>query len=447
MVWYPRVLTVAGSDSGGGAGIQADLKTFSALGVFGMSAITAITAQNTYEVRDIVKIPPESVRAQIRAVVEDIGVDAVKTGMLFSTDIIEVVTEELSKLEVPVVVDPVMVAKSGARLLREDAIDAMKDRMFPVAYVVTPNLPEAEVLTGAKIRDESDMKRAAKAIAELGVKAVLIKGGHLEGKAVDILYHEGEFYRFEADRVETKNVHGTGCSFASAIAAHLAKGYGLIESVDRAKKFITLAVRFGLGLGRGAGPVNHMAQLYREAERHRVVEELHEAIRRLETMPYAGTMVPECQVNFGYALSLAVDRGDVAAVPGRIVKLGTRMKAVSHPEFGASEHVADVILEAMSASPETRSAMNLKYDEEFLDRARRLGMKVSHFDRREEPEEVRKEEGRTMRWGTRMAIRRLGRMPDIIVDRGGWGKEPMIFLLGRSPKEVLDKFERILGTF
>lgn len=445
MVWYPRVLTVAGSDSGGGAGIQADLKTFSALGVFGMSAITAITAQNTYEVRDIVKIPPESVRAQIRAVVEDIGVDAVKTGMLFSTDIIEVVAEELSKLEVPIVVDPVMVAKSGARLLKEDAIEVMKGKMFPLAHVITPNLPEAEVLSGMKIKDESGMRKAAEIISELGAKAVLVKGGHL--RAVDVLYHEGEFYKFEADKVETKNTHGTGCSFASAIAAYLAKGYGLIESVDRAKKFITLAVKFGLGLGRGSGPVNHMAQLYREAERYKVIEELHEAIRRLEAMPYAGMMVPECQVNFGYALSLAVDRNDVAAVPGRIVRLGTRMKAVSHPEFGASKHIAEVILEAMKVSPEIRSAMDLKYDEEFLNRAKGLGMKVSHFDRREEPEEVGKKEGMTMRWGTRVAIQRAGGVPDIIIDLGGWGKEPMIFLLGRNPKEVLDKFERILGTF
>ena len=223
----PRALTIAGSDSGGGAGIQADLKTFAALGVHGMSALTSITAQNTVTVTAIQDVDPAIVRAQIEAVVKDIGVDAAKTGMLHTSEIIEVVAEEIEKYGLPVVVDPVMIAKSGAALLKPEATEALVRRLLPLATVVTPNAMEAEVLSGMKIGSIEDGKRAAEKIVTFGPKATVVKGGHIlqmEGKAVDILLHEGEFTLLEAERYEVKTDHGTGCSFASAIAAELAKG-------------------------------------------------------------------------------------------------------------------------------------------------------------------------------------------------------------------------------
>ncbi len=268
MARIPRALTIAGSDSGGGAGIQADLKTFAALGAYGMSAITALTAQNTVGVQSIVEMDPEFVSSQIRCVVTDIGVDAVKTGMLSSAAIISRVAGDLAQLGVEnLVVDPVMVAKSGDRLLRADAIEAMTAELFPLAMVVTPNLHEASVFVGAEVNDVEGMKEAALRIKALGPKYVLIKGGHLTGTPMDLLYDGTTFKEFTNIRCDTPHTHGTGCTFASAIAAGLARGLALAESVSQAKSYITGAIKKGLALGKGHGPVHHFYKLYEKAER------------------------------------------------------------------------------------------------------------------------------------------------------------------------------------
>lgn len=255
----PKVLTIAGSDSGGGAGIQADLKTFSALRTYGMSVITAITAQNTLSVTAVHETPPEIVAAQIEAVAEDLRPDAVKTGMLSSAAIIETVAEQVKKHALaPLVVDPVMVAKSGDRLLREDAVEALKERLLPLADVLTPNLPEAEVLVGHGFGGKEETRQAAREIVQLGAKTVVMKGGHAKGDTVvDVLYDGSDFYEFEAPRIETTSTHGTGCTFASAIASFLASGEELPDAVRQAKEYVTEAIRRAYPLGSGHGPVHH----------------------------------------------------------------------------------------------------------------------------------------------------------------------------------------------
>jgi hydroxymethylpyrimidine/phosphomethylpyrimidine kinase len=259
----PRALTIAGSDSGGGAGIQADLKTFMALGAYGMSAITSITAQNTLGVFGIEDISPEVVAKQIDVVAEDIGVDAAKTGMLSSAAIIEAVAESLARNDIRnVVVDPVMVAKGGDKLLRDDAREALKQLLLPRCLVVTPNLPEAEVLAGMAIRSEADFKKAGDAILALGAPNVLLKGGHLEGpEAIDYLYDGATMTPFRAERIDTQNTHGTGCTYAAAIAAGLARGLALADAVHEAKQYLTGAIRHSLNLGKGHGPLDHRWQL------------------------------------------------------------------------------------------------------------------------------------------------------------------------------------------
>jgi len=255
----PRALSIAGSDSGGGAGIQADLKTFSALGVFGMTAVTAVTAQNTAQVTAIVEIAPDAVAAQIDAVASDIGVDAAKTGMLSSAPIITAVVAAIVRNRIgPVVVDPVMISKAGAPLLRQDAIEALRRELLPLARVVTPNLHEAAALTGRTIRTIGEMEDAARAIAAMGPRAVVVKGGHLEGAPLDVLYDGGVITRLNAPRVLTANTHGTGCVFSAAITAYLARGVELPEAVRAAKVFITKAIEAALPLGRGHGPANPM---------------------------------------------------------------------------------------------------------------------------------------------------------------------------------------------
>ncbi|MCC6177659.1 MAG: bifunctional hydroxymethylpyrimidine kinase/phosphomethylpyrimidine kinase [Chloroflexi bacterium] len=254
----PTALTIAGSDSGGGAGIQADLKTFSALGVYGMSVLTAITAQNTTAVTAVFEIPPEIVAAQIDAVATDIGADAVKTGMIANSEIIRVVAAKIREHNLrTLVVDPVMIAKSGDRLLREEAVAALRTDLLPLATVITPNLPEAEVLVGRPIESHEDMRSAARDIIALGARSVVVKGGHLQGDPVDVLYDGTRFLELPARRIETTSTHGTGCTFASAIAAYLARGESLEDAISHAKVYLTTAIERAFPIGHGHGPVNH----------------------------------------------------------------------------------------------------------------------------------------------------------------------------------------------
>ncbi len=256
----PRALTIAGSDSGGGAGIQADLKTFSALGVFGMTAITAVTVQNTKGVSSFEEISPTTVAEQIRAVAGDIGVDASKTGMLASAGIVEAVAEAVGETRLPnLVVDPVFVSKHGHPLLADDAVDALIRLILPLATLVTPNLSEAGGLAGLDVDTRDDMRRAAGAILDLGPRAVLVKGGHLEGDRAADLFADGAVEEWiEAERIDTPNTHGTGCTLSAAITAHLARGASLPDAVRAGKAFVTEAIRHALPLGEGIGPVDQL---------------------------------------------------------------------------------------------------------------------------------------------------------------------------------------------
>jgi hydroxymethylpyrimidine/phosphomethylpyrimidine kinase len=254
-----QVLTIAGSDSGGGAGIQADIKSMSANGVYAMSAITAITAQNTEEVTDVLELPVSIIAAQIDAVFDDFDVAAVKTGMLSSAEIVRVVAKLLKPQAVTnLVVDPVMISKSGHRLLKPDAVEALMHELIPLALVVTPNIHEAQQLSGIEIKNLADARKAAKVIHRLGCRHVLIKGGHLlEDRATDLLYDGRFFELFKSEFIDTPHTHGTGCTYASAIAAHLALGKPLVQAITIAKAYLTETIRHGLSIGHGKGPTHH----------------------------------------------------------------------------------------------------------------------------------------------------------------------------------------------
>jgi len=255
----PVVMTIAGSDSGGGAGIQADLKTFAVLGVHGTSALTAITAQNTTGVTDILELPTALIREQIDVVVNDLGVQAAKTGMLSSAAIIAAVAEAIEHHGISnLVVDPVMVAKGGARLLREDAVAALRERLLPLAAVLTPNLPEAQVLLGREIRSLDERRQAARDLAAMGARAAVVKGGHAASDVTDVFCDGSHLVELEAERIETRNTHGSGCVFSAAITALLARGAEPLEAVREAKSFITHAIASSIEVGRGHGPVNPM---------------------------------------------------------------------------------------------------------------------------------------------------------------------------------------------
>ncbi|KOF56745.1 MULTISPECIES: bifunctional hydroxymethylpyrimidine kinase/phosphomethylpyrimidine kinase [Clostridium] len=261
-----KVLTIAGSDSSGGAGIQADLKTFSAHGVFGMSVIAAVTAQNTKEVIDVQNISPDIIGKQIDAIFDDIEVDAIKIGMISEIEGIKVVSERLRKYKPQnVVLDPVMVSKSGYSLMNPNSVETLIKELIPIVSVVTPNIPEAEIIASIKIKTMGDMEKAAKIMYNMGPKNVLVKGGHLTGDATDVLYDGKEFVYLENQRINTKNTHGTGCTLSSSIASNLALGMNIKEAVKNAKKYITTAIEHSLAIGHGSGPTNHFYELYKKA--------------------------------------------------------------------------------------------------------------------------------------------------------------------------------------
>lgn len=261
-----KVLTIAGSDSSGGAGIQADLKTFSAHGVFGMSVIAAVTAQNTKEVIDVQNISPDIIGKQIDAIFDDIEVDAVKIGMISEIEGIKVVSDRLRKYKPQnVVLDPVMVSKSGYSLMNPNSVETLIKELIPIVSVVTPNIPEAEIIANIKIQTVEDMEKSAKIIYNMGPKNVLIKGGHLTGDATDVLYDGKHFVYLKNERINTKNTHGTGCTLSSSIASNLALGMNIKEAVENAKKYITTAIEHSLPIGHGSGPTNHFYELYKKA--------------------------------------------------------------------------------------------------------------------------------------------------------------------------------------
>jgi hydroxymethylpyrimidine kinase/phosphomethylpyrimidine kinase len=481
-----RVLTIAGSDSGGGAGIQADLKVMTVLGAHGMSALTALTAQNTLGVTAIQAVPPEFVTAQLEAVLTDIGADAAKTGMLPSPEIIRAVAAAVRRFDLsPLVVDPVMVATSGDRLISEEAVAVLTRELLPLAAVVTPNLPEAAALCGAPVRDLDGMKEAARRIHEQGTPAagptarapgaVLIKGGHLSDRAVDLLFDGQTFHTYERPRIDTRSTHGTGCAFSAALATFLAQGLPLAEAVDRAKDFITRAIAGAAPLGGGHGPTNPYAWLERgrmtagagEArsaqargaaaasdwrERQGVLAALVAAYERLRSAEL-GRLIPEVRTNLAYAAPDATDTADVAAFPGRITEIAGRLEALRPPAFGGSRHVARVVLAAMRHHPDLRAAMNIRHSDEILAACRAAGLVLATFDRAQEPADVKSREGGTLEWGTDAAMARFAREagspsrpPDAVADGGEVGKEPIIRVLGRDPHDVVDKVLRIAGA-
>lgn len=438
-----RILTVAGSDSGGGAGIQADLKAITVLGGYGMSVITALTAQNTVGVQGVHAVPIAFIEQQLDSVLSDIGADAAKTGMLATPEIVEVVAGGIKRYKVqPLVLDPVMVAKSGDSLLAEDARETLKKVLLPLAFVVTPNLPEAEVLCGRQVKNLNDMHEAAKRIYDLGPDNVVIKGGHLEGRAVDLLFDGVSFETLDAPRLNQRNTHGTGCTFSAALATLLAEGHQITEAVKKAKKFITRAIATGLDIGSGHGPTNPYAHILTWQDRESILAELNKALDFL-IHKQLGNMIPEVRSNLGYALPGALEYQEVAGFAGRISQVGDRLFAFRPAEFGASRHIARVILAAMQHAPDLRSAMNIRFNQDILAACQKLGLQIASFDRSQEPKDVKEREGSTLEWGTSAALEGMEELPDLVYDEGDVGKEPMIRILGKNPMEVVEKIGRI----
>lgn len=434
----PVALTIAGSDSGGGAGIQADLATMTAHGVFGTSAITAVTAQHTRGVESSFVLPLEEVEAQLEAIRSDFDVGAAKTGMLATTEIVETVADRADGFDFPLVVDPVMVATSGDRLLELEAERAYED-LLGAATLATPNADEAEVLTDVAVADEERAREAGEAILETGVDAVLVKGGHVPGERVrDVLVTADGARSFEHPRIGTEATHGSGCTLAAAITARLAKGEPLETAVEGATDFLARAVRYYYDVGQGHGAVNHAVELRNEASRNLTAEEVQAIVDRFVEADVS-LLVPEVGMNVVGATPYAESVAETAAVEGRI----TRTLSGVHPNrgvrFGASSHVARFLLSAREFHPDLRFAVNCRFDPEVEAALEELEWPVAEYDRADEPADVKEIEGSTMGWGARQAFGDREEPPAAVIDRGDVGKEAMTKLVASDPETLAER--------
>lgn len=423
--------------------MQADIKTISAHDLFGTSVVTSITAQNSSGVQDTFDLEVDAVEAQLQAVLADEKPAAVKTGMLGNDEIVRAVAKLLKRSRIKkLVVDPIIRSSNGKTLLSKKGVATLQSKLLPLALIVTPNLPEAQALSGTAIRSDKDRKKAARAILKTGVKWVLIKGGHGKKHADDYLTDGKKEYVFQSGRLAQEGLHGTGCALSAALACGLARGLSVHDAVEHAKGFVTTAIAQGVMAGNGTGHVNPMAWVHQSRRRFEILQGISAAVDILKANQ-VGALIPEVQSNIGVGLPGARNVNDVAAIPGRIIKLEEDVVTVAAPRFGASRHVAKIVLTAMSFDPEMRAVMNIKFSDTILKACRRLKLKTGTFDRAREPKNVKEREGSSLEWGTHEAIRRQGTVPDIIYDLGGQGKEEMIRVLAPDIGSLLDKVLRI----
>ena len=439
------VLSIAGSDPSGGAGIQADLKSFSFLGLHGLTAVTCITSQNTMHVEKIHRLPVEIIESQIDVLFEDFTISAVKTGMLFDEEIIRLVYKKIDEYHLSPVVDPVMVATSGDALSQNTFAASFKKYLMSKTFLLTANIPEASVLTDVMIESIDDVKKTCKKLYDFGPKYVLVKGGHLDTTdAVDVFYDGKKIHCFSLPRVPKKKAHGSGCSLSAIITGLLALGETPVDAVKKAKHIIWSMINDGYSPGKGSDVLNHSCQMIVPVnlpnDHVAIWVELKDAVEKLISF-LPPDLVPEVGMNFAYALKNAETLEEVCAVDGRILKTKEKVKTCGGINFGVSRHVASIVLAAMSFDKNIRSVVNIRYSKENLDLCKRAGLQIGYFDRKNEPRATTS----TMEWGTKQAIKDIGFVPDIIYDEGGVGKEPMIRLLGKNPKDVLLKLERLLN--
>ncbi|MCK5112114.1 MAG: bifunctional hydroxymethylpyrimidine kinase/phosphomethylpyrimidine kinase [Thermoplasmatales archaeon] len=441
-------LSIAGSDPSSGAGIQADLKSFSFLGLHGTTVVTCITSQNTRRVKKIHKLPVEIIENQIDVLFEDFNIDAVKTGMLYDEEIIKCVVKKISEYKLTPVVDPVMIATSGDLLSQNTFVNSFKKYLLPKTFMLTANIPEACELTGLRINSIKDFKKNCQKLLSSGPKYVLIKGGHLDTKnAIDVLYDSKNFYEFSLPRIPNKKAHGSGCTLSAIITGLLALGETPVEAVRKAKYIIWDMINQGYIPGKGSDILNHSCEMimpstFPNNKYFDVWFELKNAIQKLVSI-LPPTFVPEVGMNFAYAVKNAQKLQEICAVNGRIFKTKDKTMICGDIDFGSSKHVASVVLAAMSVDKNVRSAANICYSKNIVELCKKVGFSIGSFDRKNEPTNAIS----TIEWGTKHAIPKLGFVPDVIYDTGDIGKEPMIRVLGNNPEDVLSKLKKLLKKY
>ena len=431
------ILSIAGSDPSAGAGIQADLKTFSTLGAYGLTVVTAITSQNTRKFFKVKEISSDMIKSQLESVLSDFDINVIKIGMVYSSSVIKAIYSELKEIKAPIILDPVFESTTGGVLLQKQALPLFKKLLVPLSFVITPNIPEAERLAGIKIRTPKDVRKAAEIIHRMGAKNIVIKGGHLDGKLVtDFVLEKNKFYTFSGRRIE-RTTHGGGCNFSASLAVSLAKKSNLKDAVKFAKDYSFKSISNSQKVGRGI----FITKIGKEDD---IEKELSDAIFKFTNLKNIFKYIPEVQTNFVFSKPKPRSLDDILGVSGRIVKDGQKLIVAGTLQYGSSRHVGSAVLEMAKKFPSIRSGINIKYDKELIKKAISKNYSVLHYERIKEPSTTKTKEGHTISWGVKNAIKNTTKPADLVFHKGDFGKEPMILIFGANPIQVLGKLAKIV---
>ncbi|HKR74174.1 MAG TPA: bifunctional hydroxymethylpyrimidine kinase/phosphomethylpyrimidine kinase [Candidatus Nitrosocosmicus sp.] len=445
-----KALTIAGSDSSAGAGIQADLKTFSALGIYATTVITTLTAQNTKTVSDIFVVPAKFFKNQLETTVEDIKPDVIKIGVLYDNSIINIVKKELVNFEGPIVLDPVFYSGTGVRLLDDRSFVSFKRDIIPLATVITPNIKEAQLLSQIRINSSRDIPKVAEHIRNLGVENVIIKGGHSKNNDNEISdYYYGssgdEIHKISNPRLPIDETHGTGCNFSSALASYIAMEYNPKDAFILANSYVHRALKNAIQVGGGVLVANPLYRVFSNSERYETMVALQNSVEQLERFEDFSLLIPETKTNFVFSVPNPYDLLDVAGVVGRITNYQNHVRSPNVIRFGASNHVANALLAAKRFNPAFRAAINIRYTKSILQICKDL-FDSACYDRKLEPSNKKKKEGASIKWGIAEAFK-INPSSEVVYHSGDLGKEPMILIFAETPLKILTKILAILKVY
>lgn len=439
-----NALTIAGADPSGGAGIQADIKSFQYLGVHGFSVITCVTAQNTQTVTQIYPLSSSIIEDQLDSIFVDADIKWVKTGMLYDGSIADLVAKKLKEKGLEPVVDPVLYASTQMPLSNESLITSLKTNLLPIALIVTPNIDEAAILSGITINSVSDMESASRIIHTLGSKFVVVKGGHLSGKfSVDVVFDGEKVTKIRSPYLPQLNVHGSGCAFSSLLTGAIALDIKPLAAIKKAKQDLWNLYSTPYHLSKNTSVLKYPPELdlsmeHSAAHVTNAIDLLNNIKKIMKILPL--NFVPEVGINICNALPIAQSTNDICGIDGRIIATKEGIRKCGKLSYGGSHHIAKIILTAMKHNPLYRAAMNIAYTADTIESCQEKGFLITSFSRNQEP----KNPHSSMEWGTNYAIQQLGEIPDIIYDTGGHGKEAMIRILGENPKDMLKKVQKII---
>jgi hydroxymethylpyrimidine/phosphomethylpyrimidine kinase len=430
-----NILAIGGSDPSSGAGVQSDIKASQALGANCFSVITAITAQNSKKFSLAEPVPAKSIGAQLDSVLSNFGVDVIVIGMVYDHVTIKKIHDKLKNKKIPIILDPVIKSTTGGMLLKNDAVVSLKRFLIPISHTITPNVAEAEALSGIKIRKYDDLARAAKVISNMGAKHIIITGhAFYKNKISDFIYRDGNHQSISGKKIPGQT-HGSGCNFATALAYSIAQKSDILDAARFAKQFTYQTITSAKRLGKGVKITNSKSDSMRV--------ELSSAINQFQEIRGISSVIPECQTNFVFAKPNASTTKDILGVAGRIVRTANTVTVAGSLEYGGSKHVATAVLTMQKKFPQIRSALNLRYDQVLVKKFAKH-YKISSYDRIREPKSSKSKENSSISWGINFAMKNSSAPPDVIYHKGDWGKEAMIIVFGNNPRQVLDKISKII---